>query len=109
MESRELHLELLLGRRVHDTNGKFVGRIEEVRAEQQGEEWVIQEYLVGSAAILERLNAWKVGLNLLHMLGAYKLQGGYQIPWDKLNLTNPEQPQLACTLDELVGLSNRES
>jgi sporulation protein YlmC with PRC-barrel domain len=55
--THEVHLELLLGKRVLDQTGKPVGRIEEVRAEQQGDEWVIQEYLVGTAALLERLSS----------------------------------------------------
>lgn len=41
----EVHLELLLGKSVVDQAGKPVGRIEEVRAEQQVDEWVIHEYL----------------------------------------------------------------
>lgn len=38
MATREIHLELLLGKRVLDLEGKPIGRIEEVRAEQQGDE-----------------------------------------------------------------------
>lgn len=58
--ARELHLELLLGKRVHDADGKPVGRIEEFRAEQQGGEWVLREYLVGSYGLFERLAAWSI-------------------------------------------------
>ena len=44
MATRELHLELLLGKPVTDSTGKCIGRIEEVRAKQQGDEWIIHEY-----------------------------------------------------------------
>ena len=57
MATRELKLELLLGRQVVDVAGDRVGRIEEFRAEQQGDNWVIVEYLVGAAALAERLSA----------------------------------------------------
>lgn len=101
----EVHLELLLGRNVVDQSGKPIGRIEEVRAEQQGDEWVIYEYLIGTAALLERLSAWTVGLGILHLLGARKIHGGYKIPWENLDLTDPEHPRLRCTLQQLQPLS----
>lgn len=104
MANREIHLELLLGKRVLDSTGKAVGRIEEVRAQQQGNEWVIQEYLIGSAALLERLSAWTLGLGILRLLGARKLHSGYRVPWDKLDLTNPDRPRLCCNLQELQGI-----
>jgi sporulation protein YlmC with PRC-barrel domain len=105
MTNREIHLELLLGKRVLDSTGKAVGRIEEVLAEQEGDEWVVREYLIGYAAILERLSAWTIGLAILHRLGARKIHGGYRVPWDKLDLNNPEQPRLLCTLEKLKQLS----
>lgn len=108
MASRELHLELLLGKPVIDATGKRVGRIEEVRAEQQGNEWVIQEYLVGSTALLERLSAWTIGLKILHLFGALKLYGGYRVPWEKMDLTDPEHPRLHCSLEELNTLSEQQ-
>jgi sporulation protein YlmC with PRC-barrel domain len=104
MAIRELHLELLLGKQVLDSTGKPVGRIEEVRAEKQGDEWVIQEYLIGSAALLERLSAWTIGLKILHLLGARKIYDGYRVPWDTLDLTDPDRPRLCCTLQELNKL-----
>jgi sporulation protein YlmC with PRC-barrel domain len=102
---REIHLERLLGRQVTDISGKPIGRIEEVRAQQQGEAWVIQEYLIGTAAILERLSAWSLGLGILHLLGARKIHGGYRVPWDKLDLSDPHHPRLTCTLHELKSLN----
>ncbi|OUL23792.1 hypothetical protein [Nostoc sp. 106C] len=105
MTTKEIHLELLLGKQVLDSNGKAIGRIEEVRAQQQGEEWLVEEYLIGYAAILERLSAWTIGLRILHLLGARKIYGGYTVPWDKLDLTNPDKPRLRCSLEELKSLS----
>lgn len=105
MPDRELRLQQLLGKQVIDPTGQNVGRIEEVRAIQQGEEWVIQEYLVGTTAILERLSAWTVGLKLLSLLGAHKIFHGYRIPWDKLDLTNPDRPLLLCSIEELKEIN----
>lgn len=101
----ELHLELLIGRCVFDPLGNCVGRIEEVRAEQQGEEWVVSEYLVGVAAVLERLSAWNIGTGLLHLLGARKLNGSYRVAWNQLDLSNPMRPLLRCAVAELKEIA----
>jgi hypothetical protein len=105
--TNELYLELLLGKCVFDKMNNRIGRIEEVRAEQQDDEWVIVEYLVGIAAIVERLSAWNLGAGLLHLLGARNLHQGYRVPWDQLDLSDPEQPRLLCTLDELKEISHQ--
>jgi len=106
MANREIYLEMLLGKPVLDSMGKSIGRIHEVRAEQQGDEWVVQEYLTGQAAILERLSAWTIGRAILPLLKANQSHGGYIVPWNKLDLTDPEKPRLLCKVDELKTLSN---
>lgn len=105
--AREVHLELLLGKGVLDSKNQLIGHIEEVRAEQQGNEWIIKEYLIGNAALLERLSAWTIGLKILRLLGARKIYGGYSVPWDKLDLTDLEKPRLRCTVEELKELTKR--
>ncbi|XGV99027.1 MAG: hypothetical protein ACAF41_08830 [Leptolyngbya sp. BL-A-14] len=104
MANNERHLELLLGRCVYDTADNRVGRIEEIRAEQEGSDWVIQEYLLGATAILERLSAWSLGIGILRLLGAHKLQVGYRVPWDKLDLSDVHHLRLNCSIDALQPL-----
>lgn len=100
----EAHLELLLSRRVVDCDGKAAGRIEEVRAELEGGDWVVTEYLLGPAALLERLSAWSVGLALVRLLGAKSLAAGRRVPWDRMDLSNPQRPRLRCRASELPPL-----
>ncbi len=107
MTNREIHLEILLGKRVLDSTGKEIGRIHEMRAAQQGDEWVIQEYVIGPAALLERLSAWTIVRTILPLIGAREIHGGYIVHWNQLDLTNPEKPRLLCKLDELKTLSNQ--
>ncbi len=100
MATREVHLERLVGRCVRDAAGKSVGRIEEVIAEQQGAEWVVREYLIGSGAFLARLSALDIGRALLRFLQRNG-HSGYRVPWDKLNLTDLHNPRLHCSPQEL--------
>ncbi len=104
MPQREVHLEHLLGRHVLDSQGKSVGRVEEVIAEQEDDEWVVREYLVGRNAMLYRLAALELGRALWGLLGAKK-SAGYRVPWDKLDLSDPHRPRLLCPEDELEKLT----
>jgi sporulation protein YlmC with PRC-barrel domain len=101
MAAHELQLELLIGRQVVDVAGERVGRIGEVRAEQQGDEWVIVEYLVGVAALAERLSARSLFTKFMGAFGVRDRHQGYRIPWDKLDLTDLEHPRLTCTIAQL--------
>lgn len=106
MANSEIHLELLLGKKVLDSTGKLVGHIQEVQAEQQGNEWVVQEYLLGTNALVKRLSAWRIALGL-RKSGVSKISNEYRIPWDKLDLTDPGRPRLYCTIDELRGIPHQ--
>jgi sporulation protein YlmC with PRC-barrel domain len=93
--SREVRLELLIGRQVHALNGRPVGRVEEVLASPQGKGWVVREYHIGGKALLERLAAPLTG-------GARPR--GFRVPWDKLDLSDPLRPKLSCPLEDLERL-----
>jgi hypothetical protein len=90
----DVRLEWLLGTRVLDRGGRPIGRLEEVRADRDGEECVVTEYLIGAAALVERLSA--------PILRAIGLTGPrYAARWDQLDLSDPQKPRLTCGVDEL--------
>lgn len=101
--TREIQLELLLGKPVQNSTGETIGLIQEVYAEQQGDEWVILEYQLGPAAMLKRLSAGIIGRAILPLLRKQH-PTGYRVPWDKIDLTDPKKPRLLCSLDELETL-----
>jgi hypothetical protein len=100
-ERTEVRIELLLGRQVRDPEGRPVGRIEEVRAEPLGNETWVTEYLVGRFAMLERLSVQAFLLAPLHLLGWRSKSASYRVPWDRLDLKDPERPLLRCGVEEL--------
>ena len=91
MSAREVRVERLLGRRVRATNGRVVGRIEEIRAEKRGQAHVVAGYELGEAGWLERMG-------LGRLLGRRE---GRLARWDQLDLSDPERPRLTCTVSEL--------
>lgn len=107
MAAREVHLEHLLGCKVFDSEGEMVGRIEEAVARRKGDEWVIEEYWVGSSALLYRLSARGVSRALFGLFTS-KRHAGYRVPWDKLDLSRPERLRLDCARHELEELKGRK-
>ena len=108
MAKREINLELLVGKRVYSLNGKSIGHLEEICAELNEGECLVTEYLVGAYAVVERLAALSIGRALLKLFGATNKHEGYRVPWDKLDLTDPERPRLLCSVDELKTLAATE-
>lgn len=97
MKSVKVHLELLVGREVHDSEGKRMGRIVSATAELQGDECVVKDFLLGPAALLRRF-----GISTLHLVG-FRRSKPLAVPWDQLDLSDPKRPCLRCRADELKG------
>ena len=104
MKQQEIHLELLLGKRVFALNGRSIGRLEEVRAELNARgSCFVTEFLVGSYAFLERLAAWRMGRAIMRTLHLRRSEG-YRVRWEQLDLSDPRHPRLLCEIEELVPL-----
>ena len=92
--AREMYLDELIGREVYATNGRRVGRLEEFRAERQGSDYVIGDYMIGVAGLFERLG---VGFKSLFR----RQQGSYVVDWRQIDISNPHRLRLTCSVQEL--------
>jgi hypothetical protein len=101
MANRELHLELLLSKTVRGITGDPVGRIEEVHARQEGEEWVVHEFLIGAGAVVSRLSAGRLSHVIAPLFGHRDAPHGYRVRWDQIDLSDPDHPRLRCRRDQL--------
>jgi len=90
-----IRLDRVVGRTVYTANNRRLGRLEEFHVERRGTTWVITEYLIGAAGLMERL-----GLGLHLILGINRVTG-YVARWDQLDLSNPDRPMLTCPVDGL--------
>jgi hypothetical protein len=104
----EVHLELLLGRRVRDARGRSIGRIEEVRAEWHDGEWVVVEFLVGRYALFERLAASSLARAILRSRGRVGRGCPGRIGWDEIDLSDPADPRLRVPPERLAGRSDED-
>jgi hypothetical protein len=101
----ELQVELLLGMQVHDINDRPIGRLEEIIAEPSDEDFVVVEYHLGALGLLERLSATVIGNALLRPFDFKERSSGHIVPWDKLDMTDPDHLKLRCTVAELDARS----
>lgn len=102
---QEVHLELLLGRRVVNAAGRRIGRIEEVRAGPgaDGGDYVVEEYLIGPSGLLERLFDTAAELPVLRALGLGRRLRRHAIPWHQLDLSDPQTPRFVTRIPGAGG------
>ena len=98
MRRKRVTLQFLLGRVVFDCDGVRVGRIHDVIAEPDGERCVVREWLLGAGALWQRL-----GGRALHLLGVRYAMAPIRVPWEEMDLTDPEKPRLRCRKEDLRG------
>ncbi len=92
----KVHVELLLGKRVHDPNGRNAGRILEIMARKDGAHCFVTEYLLGSGGLLTRL-----GISSAHLVGLPVRSEPKRIPWQQMDLSDPDHPRLRVPIEEL--------
>ena len=101
MNTREVLLHHLVGRKVRDTRGTVVGRIHEMCVEielnDHGNDYVVTEFRIGSLGVLEFLGASYFMRELLHTLRIAKADA-HVVRWNDLDLTDPERPVLLTSL-----------
>jgi sporulation protein YlmC with PRC-barrel domain len=101
MSAHQIHAELLLGCKVRAMNGRVIGRLEEIRVKDEARGCFVNEFLTGSYGMLERLGSLSIGRSILRVLGARNKNSSYRISWDKLDLSDPQNPRLLCEVSEL--------
>ena len=97
----EIHVERLLGTKVCDVDGNYVGRIEELRVERHEKAFLVDAYLIGASALIQRLSAWNLVRPINRLLRGHKLYALYQVPWQEMDLTDPRHPRLRISKRDL--------
>jgi hypothetical protein len=90
----QINIEQLLGTNVCDVDGNDVGRIEEFRAERDGKSCLVDSYLIGASALIQRLSAWTLVRPIERFLNARKIYTIYRVPWQDMDLSDPHHPRL---------------
>ncbi|HEX3125846.1 MAG TPA: hypothetical protein VH394_00805 [Thermoanaerobaculia bacterium] len=91
MSTPKIRFQELLGKMVRDPKGVGVGRIFSAHAEIEDDGAVIREFLLGPGALLERF-----GISV-------RRWEPMRVPWDLLDIADPQHPRLRCSAAELAG------
>jgi len=97
----EINIEHLLGRKVRDVDGNDVGRIEEFRAERDGKSLLLEAYLIGASALIQRLSAWTLVRPIHRALHGRRFYSTYRVPWQDMDLSDPHHPRLRIAKRDL--------
>jgi len=98
----ETKVELLLGAKVHDANGENVGRIEEIRVERTDNALLVEAYLIGASAVIDRLSAWTLVRPIKGLLKSRHIYSLYDVPWQDMDLSDPAHPVLRTAKRDLL-------
>jgi sporulation protein YlmC with PRC-barrel domain len=90
----EVRFEDLVGQVVRNQHGRRIARIEDVRVGPDGEEYLVTHYLLGPIERLPRIMAFAGELPTLRSLGIGRTHQLRAIPWQWLDLSDPEKPVL---------------
>jgi len=102
MEQGEIHVEIVVGRKVVDATGRPLGRLEEIVIEREGDEWVVREYLVDGYGAGERFAGWTIARAMFHVLPV--IEGRRRrVPWHLMDFSDPEQPRVMVPAAELAS------
>jgi sporulation protein YlmC with PRC-barrel domain len=91
---REVRLERLLGKLVVDATGTPFGRIDDVVAQPNGDEYLVTHALIGPESRLARLLAFGHQLPTLRSLGLGRKPRIRRVPWAWLDFGDLEHPRL---------------
>jgi sporulation protein YlmC with PRC-barrel domain len=98
--AREIRLEEILGRVVRTAAGRPVGRIEDVRAVPQGEDYVVREVILGELGLKARMFSVAAQLPTFQSLGFGGRYRTRAIPWHWLDFSDPHQPRFVQPGDQ---------
>ena len=105
MSGRTVALSDLLGRVVRDADGRKIGRIEELNAEISLEEgrsdYVVTRFSVGRFGPFDVIATGNFVQQLVRRFTRATGYRRYEIPWDWMDLGDPEHPRALRRADEL--------
>lgn len=98
---REVHLREMLGVKVTDSEGRHIGRLEEIEVDRGKEFCRVNSYIVEHRGLLDRVSSWALTASIqakLEKRGARP----YRVAWDQMDLTDPQNPRtlVPCELLE---------
>jgi len=105
MSARTVSLHDLVGRVVHDADGRRIGRIEELKAEialeRGGNDYVVTRFGVGRWGPFDAIASGRIVQQLVRRITRATSYVHYDIPWEWMDLADPAHPRVMRRESEL--------
>ena len=98
---KELQLFEILGKKVVDSDGRHIGRLEEIEATRGDDACAIDAYLVEHRGLLDRVGTWALSASVQRRLPQRKSSKPFRVPWDQMDLSDPGHPRVLVPQKEL--------
>ena len=106
MNARTVALDDLVGRVVHDADGRRIGRIEELEAEivleRGGTDYVVTRFGVGRWGAFDAIATGRIVQQLVRRITRATSYVHYDIPWQWMDLSDLAHPRVKRPARELV-------
>jgi sporulation protein YlmC with PRC-barrel domain len=88
---KHIQLREMLGRRVVDSEGVHIGRLEEIEAERGKEHCVVEYFIVEHRGLLDRVSTWTLSAPLQEKLSRRASSQPYRVAWDQMDISDPKR------------------
>lgn len=105
---KEVRLHEILGRKVVDSDGKYAGRVEDIEAERGDSVCPIENYLVVHRSLIDRLQTWALAAPIRKSLPVREKSRPYRVPWDQMDVSEPEHPRILVPQSQLSRVRSGE-
>ena len=104
-----LQLELLVGRRVYDSEGRELGRVDEIRLVREGDRYEVEGLLIGVNGLAERLGVARPLERIEKRLGlrTWRTQD-HIIYWEQIDSLDEKAVRLTVPRSEVHAISPDE-
>ena len=106
MSARTVSLHDLVGRVVHDAEGRRIGRIEELKAEiafeRGGNDYVVTRFGVGRWGPFDAIASGRIVQQLVRRITRATNYVHYDVPWHLMDLSDPKRPRVKCAEEALA-------
>lgn len=98
---KQIHLFEILGRKVHDSDGKYAGCLEEIEVQRGDESCPVESYLVYRRGLIARVTAWALSDSLRKAIPKSEKSLPYRVPWDLMDLSDVARPRITIPRGQL--------
>jgi sporulation protein YlmC with PRC-barrel domain len=98
---KHIALRQLLGKKVLDSEGETIGRLEEIEAQRGDEFCVVNSYLVEHRGLFDRISSWALTASMQQKLERRTSARPYRVAWDQMDLSDPDKPRTVVPRDSL--------